>query len=538
MRPIKIVVLGALALTALACHDLEVTNPNNPDREVLATSASDVETLISTSFRRWFNRSQQNTPSLSLSTMADELTSGFFDFGTQETSREPRDPINNDPIAANPPHMSPFSTYYSIIAGVNTGIQAVTKHGLKIMDGSTDVTDRAVAFGKFVQGLSHGYVAILYDQGWVHSDAVDSDTIKFGGGSTQVHDLIRPYTEVRDSAIAQLKTALAIAQANTFTLPGDASAEWIPGITMTSEKFAQLINSYIARIMVYSARTPAERAAVDWAAVIAHIDQGITEDFAPSGTPGILQSSYKQFAARQRTTTPGDFARVDYALIGPADLSGAFIAWYNTPWDDRTPFQITTLDQRIGTGADRGTYIGYHVASIWAADRGTGQRSYYYLHRLGTGTSWQSGPILAMSVTEMDLLKAEGLIRLGRAGEAVPLINRTREANGGLPPVTVDGVPGDPSNCIPRKLDGSCGSLWDALRYEKRIEGIGIDAAVSFADMRGWGALVVNTPLHFPFPGDELELLQLPFYTTGGGQAGSAPSPDPERCPVALPRCP
>lgn len=538
MRTIQLFVLGILAAVGLACHDLDVTNPNNPDREVVAHSPSDVETLISTSFRRWFNRSQLTTPSMSLATMADELTSGFFDFGTQETSREPREPIQNDPLAANPPHMSPFSTYYSVIAGVNTGIQAIRQRGLKIMAGNTDVTPRALAFGKFVQGLTHGYIAILYDQGWVHGDAVDSDTLRFGGGSRQVHDLIRPYTEVRDSAIAQLNDAVKLATDNSFTLPGDASAEWVPGVTMTNQKFAQLIHSYIARIMVNSARTPAERAAVDWTTVISHIDQGITEDFAPSGTPSILQSTYKQYSARQRTTTPGDFARVDYMLIGPADLSDNFITWYNKPWSDRTPFQITTTDNRIGTGANKGTYIGYHVANIFAADRGTAQRSYYYFHRLGTSTSWQNGAILVMTVAEMDLLKAEGLIRLGRANEAIPLINKTRVANGGLPPVTIDGVPGDPTNCIPRKLNGSCGSLWDALRYEKRIEGLGVDAAVTFADMRGWGGLVVNTPLHFPFPGNQLQLLQTPLYTVGGGLEGSAAPPNPEKCPTALPRCP
>lgn len=538
MRIMKLLVLGALAVSALACHDLDVTNPNNPDREVVAQNPNDVEALIATSFRRWFNRSQQNTPSLSLSTMADELTSGFFDFGTQETSRQPREPINNDPIAANPPHVGTFSTNYSVIAGVNTGLQAINKYGLKIMAGSTDVTQRAVAFGKFVQGLSHGSIAILYDQGWVHSETVDSDTLRFGGGSQQVHNLIRPYAEVRDTAIAELTAALAISTANSFTLPGDASAEWIPGVTMTNQKFARLIHSYIARVMVYSARNPAERAAVDWQKVISHVDQGIIEDFAPTGTPDIVQSTYKQFASRQRTTTPGDFARVDYMVVGPADLSDNFIKWYNAPWEQRNPFQIKTLDNRIGTGANKGSYIGYHVATIFAADRGTGQRSYYYFHRLGTGTSWQSGAILAMSVAEMDLLKAEALIRLDRAAEAVPLINKTRVKNGGLPPVTIDGAPGDPTTCIPRKLDGSCGSLWDALRYEKRIEGIGIDAAVSFADMRGWGGLVVNTPLHFPIPGNELELLQRPRYTVGGGLKGSAAQPNPEKCPAALPRCP
>ncbi|HEY8469292.1 MAG TPA: hypothetical protein VIL18_06610 [Longimicrobiales bacterium] len=542
MRSTGLIAVGILAAAVVACQDLEVTNPNNPDREVVARSPSDVEALISSSFRQWFNRAQSNTPSLALSTMADELTSGFFDFGTQEMSREPRQAVNNAPNAPNSPHTAPFSTYYSIIAGVNAALRAITVDGLRITSGSEDVTMRAYAFGKFVQGISHGQIAILYDQGWVHSESMDVDTLPFGGGSTIVRDLLRPYTVIRDSAIAQLEEALRVASENDFTLPGNRPGEWIPGLTMSNEEFARLIHTYIARIMVYTARSPEERAAVDWARVISHIDNGITEDFAPVGSPDILQSTYKQLAARQRTVTPGDFARVDYMVVGPADTTNAFIQWYNTPWEQRQPFRIMTPDARIGTNHtdDRGLYIGYHEANVWAADRGTGQRSYYFFHRLGRLESWRTGPLPIVTVAEMDLLKAEGLIRLNRAAEAVDLINKTRVANGNLPPVTVDGVPGTAPACVPRKLNGECGSLWDALRYEKRIEGIGVDATASFADARGWGALVVNTPVHFPIPGNQLQLMQMAPYTTGGGHPGSAPPPDPERCPpgVTLARCP
>jgi hypothetical protein len=153
--------------------------------------------------------------------------------------------------------------------------------------------------------------------------------------------------------------------------------------------------------------------------------------------------------------------------------------------------------------------------------------------------TWQTGPQLAVTVTEMDLLKAEALIRLGRAAEAVPLINKSRVANGELPPVTVDGPPDQPG-CVPRKLNGACGSLWDALRHEKGIEMVGVDGVTSFFDARGWQTLPENTPIHFPIPGRELATLQLPNYTFGGpGGQGSAPAPDPERCPATgLARCP
>src|ERR687891_2295053 len=110
---------------------------------------------------------------------------------------------------------------------------------------------------------------------------------------------------------------------------------------------------------------------------------------------------------------------------------------------------------------------------------------------------WQTGPQLAMTAAEMDFIRAEALIRLNRAGEAVPLINKTRVANGELPPVSDSGPPDEPG-CVPRKampgpMQGMCGSLWDALRYEKRIEMAGVDATVAFTDARGWQALAENT---------------------------------------------
>ncbi|MFH1763939.1 MAG: hypothetical protein ABIF09_07100 [Gemmatimonadota bacterium] len=551
MRVLSFLIVGALGLSALACQDLQITNPNNPDREVVVKSAGDVESLISTSFRRWFNLTQDLTPSTALTSAADEFSGGFTDYGTHEQGLEPRNAIDNGPISANSPNRAPISTAYSIIGGVNIGLQAIQKFDLKVYDGATDVTVRAQAFGKFVQGLTHGWVALLYDQSWVYSEVVDTDTVRFVPGSTQVQDLIQPYTEVRDTALAELAAALALAQGNSFTLPGGYQGAWIPGITMSNTEFAKLIRSYMVRIMVYSARTPADRAAVNWNQVITLIDQGITEDFAPTGTPGVLTSGYKNRAARERTTTPGDFMRVDYQNIGVADQGNGFINWHDLPWANRIPFTMTNIqDKRIiksstasctssqaTAHANQGKYMGCHVATIFSASRGTGQRSYYFFHRLGAGTSFEMGPLLILSVDEMRLLKAEGLIRLGRAAEAVPLINVTRVANGELPPVTLDGVPGP--NCTPRKYDGSCGSLWDAYRYEKRIEGMGVDAGVAHWDARGWQAMVVNTPLHYPMPGNELELMGIPLYTTGGGQQDSAPEPNPEKCPagVTLPRC-
>jgi hypothetical protein len=255
----------------------------------------------------------------------------------------------------------------------------------------------------------------------------------------------------------------------------------------------------------------------------------------------ILWDDWKRLIARVRTGPPSDFGRPSYWLLGPADSANGFINWVNTPLNSRVAFQIRTKDRRIQGGGGPttpGKYVGYSAFNIFAASRGTWRFSHYYYHRFGTGLTWQTGSQPAVTVTEMDLLKAEALIRLNRAAEAVPLVNKTRVANGQLPPVTVDGPLEEPG-CVPRKLNGQCGSLWDALRYEKGIEMVGVDAVVRFFDARGWQLLPEAAFTQLPVPGRELGTLRLDLYTFGGpGGQSSAPAPDPERCPVALPRCP
>jgi len=554
MKTIRLLFLAS-AVGLAACDDLDVTNTNNPNRETVVTNSQDVLALISNGMLQWFNRSGGTSPGVALTVMADEFSTGFADFGGQDLSAEPRQAVNNGvPTNNASPHHATWPDYYNNIAALNTALQAIGKHDLTLRNSAgDDVTLMAHAFAKFLQGLNHGYVALMFDQGYVYSESVDTDTLQFTGGNQGVQNLVRPYSEVMDTALAELNAALQLAQSGTFTYPGNVPNLWFLGAPKTNQDLARLIHTYMARLMVYVARTPEERQAVDWNAVIQHVDQGITSDFTVIGTVDAVESDYKNRAARQRTTTPGDFMRVDMRLVGPSDMSQGFIDWYAQPWAERTPFRMQTADRRIelpaGTprpstcaaapaSAVCGLYMGYHPSTVFSPARGLGQRSFYFFHRWGGGTSWQSGPIPIVNVAEMDLIKAEGLIRLGRAAEAVPLINKYRVTNGGLPPVTVDGVPGTAPNCTPRKLNGQCGSLWDALRYEKRIETIGLEGGPAFYDARAWDFLVEGTPIHFPMPRRDAELLQKPIYTFGGasGEAG-APAPNPERCPVVLPRC-
>jgi hypothetical protein len=57
-----------------ACMDLTVPNNNNPDRVRATSTPGDVETLIASTFQRWWPRVYGSTPTIMLGGMAYEIT--------------------------------------------------------------------------------------------------------------------------------------------------------------------------------------------------------------------------------------------------------------------------------------------------------------------------------------------------------------------------------------------------------------------------------------------------------------------------------
>lgn len=471
---------AGLALTlGAACQDLAVSNPNLPDRARATRDPISAETFVSSSFRTfWPVAGHDDYPSWAFSTMAHEVTSGFADFGQLEPSTEPRTAWNNSPVnARRDVNQGPWYGLYRTISTVNDALISIDS-GLTIIDAAR--TKRTQAVGKLMQGLSHAYLGLYFDSAFVIDETVALDTLL-------TPPALAAYPEVAKAGIAQIDKAIELAKGTTFTLPVDA---WLFQ-AMNQADFVRLANSYAAKILASTPRSRTERAAVDWNEVIRRIDAGITADFAPVAQPDILWDDWKRLVARVRTGPPSDYGRPSYWVLGPADSTNGYVNWLATPLDNRVAFQMRTKDRRIHAASGptaAGKYFGYNASNIFAAARGTYRYSHYYYLRNGTGTTWQTGPQLALTVTEMDLLKAEALIRLNRAAEAVSLINKTRVANGQLPPVTTSGPPDEPG-CVPRKANGACGSLWDALRYEKGVEMLGVDGVTAFFDARGWQTL-------------------------------------------------
>jgi hypothetical protein len=524
--------------TLVACADLTVQNNNNPDRVRATNTPGDVQALISSTFQRWWPNVYSTTPTVMFGSMGYEFSTPFLCFAGQPMEQEPRPAWNNNSAFTNANVSSTtWLNFYGVISLANDGLSALNR-GVRIGNlvvtankdtiGADDA--RARAFGKFMQGVAHGYLALMWDKAVIIDEKTNVDTL--------VTPTYAPYPDVMAAAINMLKASIAISDTSTFTIP---DVGWIPGLTYTNKDLSRLAHTFIARFETYVARSATERAAVNWPDVIAQVDAGIAADFAPIGSPTGLSDSYKQVAARVRTVA-GDYMRGGYWLVGPSDSTDGWKNWVATPVANRVAFQMRTKDRRIIGAASvtaPGTYFTYDAnIAFFNPTRGTYLQTFYYYHRYGSGTTYNNGPLAAIGRTEMDLLKAEALVRLNRATEAIPLINKTRVANGQLPPIDINGPPDTPG-CVPRKTTGACGSLWDALRYEKRIEGACVDGQVSYWDARGWNTLAANSFIMFPIPGRELEIQRLPVYTYGGGGPGSAPTPTWDKCPasITLARC-
>src|SRR5215218_10614993 len=138
----------AVAMGAVACQDLEVTNPNKPDAERATQQPTSVESFVSTAFRTYYPTSGHgNYPSWAFSTMADEVTSGFADFGQLEPSAIPRQNWNNSPVNARANvNENPWYGMYRTISSVNDALRALDG-GLVIRDAAS--TSRARTVAKF-----------------------------------------------------------------------------------------------------------------------------------------------------------------------------------------------------------------------------------------------------------------------------------------------------------------------------------------------------------------------------------------------------
>jgi hypothetical protein len=160
--------------------------------------------------------------------------------------------------------------------------------------------------------------------------------------------------------------------------------------------------------------------------------------------------------------------------------------------------------------------------------------SFYDYYRFqGFFNSARVGNYPVMTRAEMRLLAAEGQIRTGHVDLAGPLIDSSRVGKGGLPAVTgiadlTTPVPGG-AGCVPRVPQPpdftatACGNIFEALKWEKRMETAFIGYGSWYFDDRGWGDLPEGTALNWPVPWQEMDARVEAFYNMPDVAKGTLP---------------
>jgi hypothetical protein len=527
-----------LLFAAAGCIDLDVQNPNDPDAERALQEAGDVESLIAGSFGRWFSGNWSTValgPILSVQTFQHSAFPA--NFGMTFYSAFPREAIVNDPAHGfYSQWANPWTQHYRAIAAIRDGFRAIDE-GTVTFPAAEE--RRLRAFGRFVLGLAHAELAAVFDQAFIVDETTDLDTIEPNS-----------YTEVMAAGMGYFDQAIQLAGQGSFTIP----TSWMSR-EVTNTELIRLAHSFKARYRAATARTPQERAAINWDAVIADADAGVTELWhmrIGDGWVGRFGAGYYQYQLSSAGT--GLWSQMSYFVLGMADQSGRYQAWIERPIGDRhpeynlaDPVILVTPDQRFPQGnslveqmANPGTY--YFVppgtttnpnrpqTGMWGQPARGSWRWSWYLHN--RQKQWfldqnsQDNPqYIWLNPDELRLLKAEGLFHKGDLAGAAALINVTRTANG----LNATDASGTNTSCVPKLINGQCGGLFEMLKWEKRLETVqvgNIQMAGWFFDGRAWGDLYRGTQLEFPMPCRDMQVLQIACYAFGGvgGQRASTGS--------------
>jgi hypothetical protein len=531
---IKVASASLVVIAATACNnDLTVENLSNPDVGRVFAAPASVEATIGSGYQTTHNSITNNNLMPEVEVLGLESYSSLNNFNMGVRVAIPRAPIPNS--NGSPTIFNEFSALSRASRLMTNSIDAVNKIVAAGNSLGTHAQDlRARAFGYFAAGADLGWLAMIYDSAAVVSPGMPSDSIPPLSGAQDVMKV----------AISYLDSAVNIANdpASTATGGFPTPDTWMGGNALSRDAFVRLVRSYRARFRAGVARTPTQRAAVDWQSVINDTENGIQADLMVNvgGTTGWNIG----FNSSQMHVDPG-WSQMSMMYFGMADTSGAYANFIATPMATRSGwFLVKTPDKRWPSGETRAAqqkasttpsgftskpYINNRTLAEVPGD-GWGVSFYDFFRLKYIRLANQTGPYPEFSKAENDLLAAEAYIRTGDLTKASAKIDLTRVPNG-LPALSgkiasaTDAVPGG-NACVPEVPSPggtvSCGTIMEAMKYEKRMETAYTSFGRWWIDGRGWGDLIENSAYEYPVPYQEMQARQKSPYNLGGGTGSNA----------------
>jgi hypothetical protein len=468
-KTLKLISIFTMLLFVASCDDfstdLNVENLENPNDQILTSDPVALEAIAKSLPQSWFMAATNySAPGMSMATMSDIISCSWGNAGMRDTSSEPRVAFDNSAAYGSGFITNTFfNALYSVLADSNTLGKAIAN--------GTEFDDPAKIemMAKLGQALSIGYLAMVFDQVWLSDEtgAVNEDA----SSST--------YAEAMTFALNKLDEAISIANANNITL----SADFIPG--GQGANIVQFMNSLGARMLVTNVRNGSQKAAINWARVLAYTQNGITSDFEIY----MDDVAWYDLVPKTYLVFPG-WARVDMRVVNMMDP--------NTQdyWTDNLTFlpESTSADARLLTDYQ------YLSSNNFRPERGYYHFSNYRYSRYDDYITIWTMNTVAYSKSENDMYMAEAMAQMGNLQGAADVINAgTRVTRGNLPPVSAN-----------------LAEISAAIHYERSVEFAYTSPYIGFGEMRKEDMLQPGTPLHFPVPGKALDAIPAPNYTFGG----------------------
>ena len=480
-------------LSSFSCSDLNVDNMNEPDSERVYFTEQSITDLANDLFRQWYvSIHSYNGTQMALANASDVVTISWNNQAMRWANSEPRKAWDNSPdYTYSRVTSDTYSNLYEINDSANELLKALERD-IRFSSPENEIRVRAQA--KLMQGISLGYIALLFDKGHFVDESSTVDEI--------THPEFFASDELMDMAIAKLEEAAQIADNNSFVLDDSFIST---NSTRDNVFISQVAHSFIARFMANSARSTQQLIDTDWGKIEEHLMKALPNGLVIYNDQWSNGFWYNE--GYQYLVYPG-WGKVDMRIMNLMDDS--YPAHNSNGLDFPSP---DSLEVHNNPEIDNRIWTDYQWISFNHGPCGFRGCSEDMLHLISsfrhsrfdaTLLATESGLIPEISKSELDMILAESYLHRNMLSEAAAIINNSeRITRGGLPQVNA----------------GNPDEIWDAIHQEVMIEQYLTGVGNEFFFMRRYDLLQKGTILHFPVPASVLEIIQgsdEPFYTFGG----------------------
>jgi hypothetical protein len=281
------------AVLATGGCDLNVENPNAPDKNRAFGDPAGLQQLLGGAFRTWVE-ARDGYFVMPLTTMADNYTASWNNasirfYASVGSDCAVRCGWTNSSTAAEaaggPAIEAQWYGYYTVLSSASDVLRAID-NGICFDDdcvppewhratpgSDSTLTVRNKAIAKMLQGMTFAGIALIYDQGFV----VDETTVLPENPAD--YPAFNNRAAVRDAALQKLEQAYTLAGPGTWS----TEPEWMgvgSGTAYTNAQIRKVIRTMQAELVAMWPRNSTENGAADWAQVATYASQGVS-----SGTP-------------------------------------------------------------------------------------------------------------------------------------------------------------------------------------------------------------------------------------------------------------